>query len=29
MDIKKIQNAKTKYIGKEIHFFKEIDSTQI
>lgn len=28
MDIEKIQNAKTKYIGKEIHFFKEIDSTQ-
>ena len=29
MDIEKIKNAKTKYIGKEIHFFKEIDSTQI
>lgn len=28
MDIEKIQNAKTKYIGKEIHFLKEIDSTQ-
>ena len=28
MEIEKIQNAKTKYIGKDLHFFKEIDSTQ-
>ena len=28
MDIKKIQNANTKYIGKNIEYFKIIDSTQ-
>lgn len=28
MEIEKMQNAKTKYIGKDLHFFKEIDSTQ-
>ena len=28
MDIKIIQNAKTKYIGKNIKYFETIDSTQ-
>lgn len=28
MDIQKIQNAKTKYIGKNIKYFETIDSTQ-
>ncbi len=29
MDLEKIERAKTKYIGKNIIYFKEIDSTQI
>lgn len=29
MDIEKIKRAKTKYIGKQIKYFDEIDSTQI
>lgn len=29
MDIEKIKRAKTKYIGKQIKYFNEIDSTQI
>ncbi len=29
MDLEKIKNAKTKYIGKEIEYFKEISSTHI
>lgn len=28
MDLEKIKNARTKYIGKNIIYFKEIDSTQ-